>query len=178
MYRHYLGPDYYSFNFGGIHFVALNSLEFEDLWYYGSIDSLQCEWLKRDLAFLSPTTPVVTFQHVPFVSGVLSLAGFEEEGPGRTLEREKGKLKFRHVVSNADEVIAILRTRPFPLALGGHHHARQLFFLETEGQQTRFEQTSAVVGPTGAGGMKVPSGITVYRVKDGKIDKGTFLKIH
>ncbi len=177
MFRHYLGPDYFSFNYGGFHFVALNSLEFEDLWYYGSIDSVQREWLKKDLAAIPPSMPVITFQHVPFISGELSLSGFTANGPGRTLELERGELKFRHVVSNAHEIILLLRTHPFPLALGGHHHTRQLFFLETEGQQTRFEQTAAIVAPVEGDGFKMPSGITVYNVKDGKIDAGTFVKI-
>jgi predicted MPP superfamily phosphohydrolase len=177
MFRHYLGPDYYSFNYGGFHFVALNSLEFEDLWYYGSIDSVQREWLKKDLATIPPSMPVITFQHVPFISGELSISGFTANGPGRTLELERGELKFRHVVSNAHEIILILRSHPFPLALGGHHHTRQLFFLETDGQQTRFEQAAAIVGPVEGEGFKMPSGITVYNVKDGKVDDGTFVKI-
>ncbi len=66
MYHSYLGPDYYSFNHGGVHFIGLNSLDFEDLFYFGSIDSVQEAWLKKDLAVLPPSTPVVTFQHVPF----------------------------------------------------------------------------------------------------------------
>jgi hypothetical protein len=177
MFRHYLGPDYFSFNYGGFHFVALNSLEFEDLWYYGSIDSVQREWLKKDLAAVPASMPVITFQHVPFISGELSISGFTANGPGRTLELERGELKFRHVVSNAHEIIQVLRSHPFPLALGGHHHTRQLFFLETEGQQTRFEQSAAVVGPVEGDGFKMPSGITVYSVKDGKVDDGTFVKI-
>jgi hypothetical protein len=177
MYRHYLGPDYYSFNYGGIHFVALNSLEFEDLWYYGSIDSVQVSWLKKDLQAIPASMPVVTFQHVPFISGELSLGQFEEEGPGRTLEREKGVLKFRHVVSNAHEMITLLQTHPFPIALGGHHHSRQRYFLETAGQQTRFEQSAAIVAPTPNGAFLFPSGVVVYKVKDGIIDEGKFVTI-
>ena len=177
MYRHYMGPDYYSFNFGGIHFVALNSLEFEDLWYYGSIDSVQREWLKKDLAAIPPSTPVVTFQHVPFISGELSLSGFTETGPSRTLEKARGELKFRHVVSNALEIIAILQTHPFPLALSGHHHSRQLLYLETTNQQTRFEQAAAVIGPAERGSIKFPSGITLYDVVNGEIDGGTFIQL-
>ncbi len=177
MYRSYLGPDYYSFNYGGIHFIALNSLEYEDMWYYGSIDSVQREWLKKDLSALAPTTPVVTFQHVPFLSGGISVGGYTESGPGRTLEREKGVLKFRHVVSNAMEIVAILQKHPFPLALAGHHHSRQLFFLEMESQQTRFEQTAAVVGPSDMNGIKSPSGIVVYRVSNGEIGEGIFIRM-
>ncbi len=177
MYRSYFGPDYYSFNYGGIHWVALNSLDFDDMWYYGGIDSVQREWLKKDLAAQPAKMPVVTFQHVPFFSGGISLAGYTESGLGRTLEKEKGKLKFRHVVGNAHEIITILQTHPFPLALAGHHHARQWFFLETEGQQTRFEQTAAVVAPGAEGAFKIPSGVVVYTVNNGEIDEGYFVKL-
>ncbi len=41
MYHHYHGPDYYSFNFGGVHFVGLNTVDIDDQWYYGHVDSLQ-----------------------------------------------------------------------------------------------------------------------------------------
>jgi len=175
MYRHYLGPDYYSFNYGGIHFVALNSLDFEDLWYYGRIDSIQLEWLKKDVATVSSTTPIVTFQHVPFFSGGFSLMPFEEDGPARSLVRERGVLQYRHVVSNAQEVMAILEHHNYPLALAGHYHFEQKFSFA--GCQTRFEQTAAVVGPSEEGVIKMPSGIRVYHVNEGKIDEGKFVRL-
>jgi len=175
MYRHYLGPDYYSFNYGGIHFIALNSLEFEDLWYYGRIDSLQLEWLKKDAATVSPATPIVTFQHVPFFSGGFSMMPFEEDGLGRSLVREHGALQYRHVVSNAQDVMFVLQNHNYPLALAGHYHFQQEFSLE--GFPTRFEQTAAVVAPAEQGIIKMPSGITVYHVKDGKIDEGKFVRL-
>jgi hypothetical protein len=50
MYHHYLGPDYYSFTYGGIHFVGLNTVDIEGPAYYGHVDSLQIVWLARDLA--------------------------------------------------------------------------------------------------------------------------------
>lgn len=175
MYRYYFGPDYYSFNYGGVHFIALNSLEFEDLWYYGHIDSVQLEWLKKDIAVLSPATPVVTFQHVPFYSGGMSLSPFEQDGLGRSLEKEKGVLQYRHTVSNAQEVLAVLKNNNFPLALAGHHHFQQKFSFE--GVQTRFEQTAAVIGPSEEGIIKMPSGVTLYHVVNGKIDEGKFIRL-
>jgi calcineurin-like phosphoesterase family protein len=175
MYRYYLGPDYYSFNSGGVHFIGLNSLDFEDLWYYGKIDSLQLEWLKRDIALVAPATPIITFQHVPFYSGGLSIQPFEESGAGRTIERENGVLQYRHIVSNAREVLAILHNHNYPLALAGHYHAQQKFSFA--GTPTRFEQTAAVIGPTEEGALKMPSGIVLYSVKDGKIDEGKFIPL-
>jgi predicted MPP superfamily phosphohydrolase len=173
MYRSFFGPDYYSFNYGGVHFIALNSLDYEDLFYYGHIDSTQIEWLKKDVAMLSPSTPVVTFQHVPFYSGGLSISPYEADGLGRTLEKEKGVLQFRHTVSNAQEVLAILKNHNYPLALAGHYHYQQKFSLQ--GVQTRFEQTAAVIGPSEEGVLKMPSGITLYHVTNGVIDEGKFI---
>jgi len=175
MYYHYLGPDYYSFNYGGIHFIGLNSVEFEDLWYYGSIDSVQLEWLKKDVATVPLNTPIVTFQHIPFFSGGFSMMPFEEDGPGRSLVREKGALQYRHIVSNAQEVLTLLKDHNYPLALAGHYHFQQKFSVE--GLPTRFEQTAAVVGPAEEGNIYMPSGVTVYHVKDGKIDEGKFIRL-
>lgn len=175
MYRHYFGPDYYSFNFGGVHFIAINSLDFEDLWYFGRIDSTQIEWLKKDLATISLSIPVVTFQHVPFYSGGLSMENFSEDGLSRTLDREHGVLQFRHVVSNADAVLSILNPYNFLLSLAGHYHYRQFFSFE--GMKTRFEQTAAVIGPVVKSYVTMPSGVTLYKVVNGKIDEGHFINL-
>jgi predicted MPP superfamily phosphohydrolase len=177
MYHHYFGPDYYSFNFGGIHFIGLNSVDFEDLWYFGHVDSIQVEWMKKDLSMIPPNTPVVTFNHIPFYSGGLSIQNFKEFGFDRTVELEKGNLQYRHVVSNAHEVISILRHYNFLLALAGHHHSSQQFTLNITGQPLRFEQTAAVIGPLEDGDFQFPSGVTLYQVKNGTISKGIFIPL-
>ena len=173
MYYHFLGPDYYSFNFNGIHFIGLNSLSYDDLYYYGYIDSTQIEWLKKDIAFVDPKTPIVTFQHVPFYSGGFSFDNFELTGINRTVESVHGVLQNRHIVSNAGDVMKVLQKRNYPLALAGHYHAQQKFSLY--GVQTRFEQTGAVIGPNMKETFVMPSGVTVYKVKNGKIDEGVFV---
>jgi predicted MPP superfamily phosphohydrolase len=177
MYHHYFGPDYYSFNFGGIHFIGLNSVDFEDLWYFGHVDSIQVEWMKKDLSMIPPNTPVVTFNHIPFYSGGLSIQNFKEFGFDRTVELEKGNLQYRHVVSNAHEVISILRHYNFLLALAGHHHSSQQFTLNITGQPLRFEQTAAIIGPLEDGDFQFPSGVTLYQVKNGTISKGIFIPL-
>ncbi len=177
MYAQYLGPNYYSFNYGGIHFVGLDDVDFADTWYYGHVDSAQVAWLKKDLASVPASTPVVTFQHMPLFSGGLSLGPYEEAGPGRTLERVNGVLQYRHVVSNAQELLKILQTHPHPLSLAGHFHARQIFRYESTGQNTRFEQTAAIVGNGGEGDIEMKSGFVVYKVKSGSIDGGTFVPL-
>jgi hypothetical protein len=124
MYRRYRGPDYYSFNAGGVHFVGVNSADHDDLRYYGHVDSTQLRWMEKDLAAVPRGVPVVTFNHIPFASGMPALAGIEDESPAPTIIRVKGKDHLRHVVSNLDELLKVIGDRAFPLALGGHNHAR------------------------------------------------------
>ena len=178
MFRHYLGPDYYSFNAGGVHFVGLNTADNDDLWYYGHVDSTQLRWLARDLAQVPPDMPVVTFNHIPLASGMPSLAGIEYEPPAPTILRVRGQDVLRHVVSNLPELLAVLGNRPFPLALGGHNHARERLEFATLGRPPiRFEQTGAVVGPAGPPWLPMASGITVYTIRAGRISDGTFVPL-
>jgi outer membrane protein assembly factor BamB len=55
-YRAYLGPDYYSFDQGGVHFVARNIIQ---------TSARQDTWLQNDLATLAPGKPIVLMQHYP-----------------------------------------------------------------------------------------------------------------
>jgi hypothetical protein len=177
MYRRYFGPDYYSFTYGGVHFVGLNTVDIDDLWYYGHVDSLQLAWLARDLALVPAEMPVVTFDHIPFVSTIEGLSGYTEKPPAPTLITVKGRTVFRHTVSNAAEALAVLRTRRHVLALGGHVHAGERLQYEIDGQRTRFHQSAAVIGPSEVAGLKFLSGITVYTVRGGEIDNGRFVPL-
>jgi hypothetical protein len=87
------------------------------------------------------------------------------------------KTQFRHVVSNAGDVLALLKGRSYPLALGGHMHARESLRYEADGVATRFEQAAAIVGSSEAGPLRMRSGVTLYQVRDGTIDAGTFLPL-
>jgi 3',5'-cyclic AMP phosphodiesterase CpdA len=175
MYRHYLGPDYYSFNYGGVHFVGLNSVDYDDLWYYGHIDSLQFSWLKSDLMTISRTMPVVTFNHIPFYSGGHSMMEFEEELPYSSILSVNGKKIYRHVVDNAAQVVELLNDNNYAVALSGHYHAAQQFTMETYTKRAKFYQTGAVIGPSEDGGFKMPSAVTLYTVENGKIDDGKLI---
>jgi hypothetical protein len=177
MYHKYLGPDYYSFNYGGVHFVGLNTADIEDQWYYGHVDSLQLAWLQRDLDVVPATMPVVTFDHIPFVSTIEGFNGYMDGGPAPSLITVRGKTVYRHTVSNAGEVLAVLRKRQHVLALGGHFHAAEKVVYEIDGVRTRFNLTSAIVAPTNSNGLRWPSGVTLYTVRDGVIDDGKFIPL-
>jgi hypothetical protein len=177
MYRSYFGPDYYSFNYGGVHFVALNTVDVSGDWYYGNVDSLQLAWLERDLAILPPNTPVVTFNHIPFYSTSEVVHGYSDGGPAPTVIEVAGKKQFRHTVSNASTVLAALAKRKHVLALGGHVHMRELIDFGRDGERTRFENSAAIVQPTQSNIGVFPSGFTVYTVINGVIDAGRFVRL-
>ncbi len=177
MYHRYLGPDYYSFTYGGVHFVGLNTIGVDGPSYYGNVDSLQLAWLGRDLARIPSSMPVVTFNHIPMASTMELLGGYTDGPPAPTLITVRGKTVFRHVVSNAADVLAVLRARPHVLALGAHVHAGEKIAFEIGGVKTRFEQSPAVVGPSRLGPLTFPSGFTLYTVRKGEIDAGRFVPL-
>jgi predicted MPP superfamily phosphohydrolase len=177
MYHHFLGPDYYSFTRGGVHFIGLNTVDIDDQHYYGHVDSLQLAWLERDLALVPATMAVVTFDHIPFFTSFETVNGYEGGGVAPTLITVNGKTAFRHSVSNAGDVLAVLRRRRHVLALGGHLHGTERIAFETNGVQTRFNQISAVIGPPTGAGLTFVSGITLYRVNGGEVDAGQFIRL-
>lgn len=59
--RDVIGPLYFSFDWGGVHFVAYDG---EGLRRYGQ-DYPQDEWLVNDLREVAPDTPVVVLTHFP-----------------------------------------------------------------------------------------------------------------
>jgi|JI10StandDraft_1071094.scaffolds.fasta_scaffold57822_3 predicted MPP superfamily phosphohydrolase len=175
MYRHYRGPDYYSFTRAGVHFVALNTVDIDDTRYYGHVDSTQLAWLERDLAAIPAGMPVVTFNHIPFFTAMEVVQGLKEAPPAPSIITIGGKNQFRHTVSNAAAVLAAIKGHPYPLALAGHMHARER--LRFEGLATRFDQAAAIVGPSPGPGTMFTSGITVYRITRGHIDDGKFVPL-
>jgi predicted MPP superfamily phosphohydrolase len=177
MYHHFLGPDYYSFTRGGVHFIGLNTVDIDDQHYYGHVDSLQLAWLERDLALVPPSMPVVTFDHIPFFSAFEGINGYTDGPPAPTLITINGKTAFRHTVSNAGAVLTLLRKRQHVLALGGHIHGTERIEYEIAGVKTRFNQISAIIAAPRGAGMTFVSGVTLYRVKGGVVDAGQFIPL-
>jgi hypothetical protein len=178
MYRHYLGPDYYSFTYGGVHFIGLNTVSADDSAYYGDVDSLQLAWLARDLAQVPDSMPVVTFNHIPLATGFLTLAGYMDIPFVTPLMRKDGVMQFRHSVGNNLAVLDTLRRRRHVLAIGAHNHATEKLTFQMRDLITRFEQTAAIVGPGQlTPSMFIQSGFTLYSVRNGVIDGGTFFPL-
>lgn len=75
-YRDVLGPTWYSFNLGKVHYVVLDNIEYINAGgaplkvgnreYNDKIVADQIEWLKKDLATITDkTTPVIVAMHIP-----------------------------------------------------------------------------------------------------------------
>ena len=105
----YFGPTYYSFDYGKVHFVVLDTVYWDGRKYHGEIDAQQMEWLKNDLALVPADHLIVLNMHIPIVSWIDRLT---EDG--------------RHMVANRDQLYALLEGRK-ALALGGHTHTLENF---------------------------------------------------
>lgn len=172
MYRKLRGPDFYSYNAGGAHFVALNSVDIDDQWYYGHVDAAQLAWLAHDLATVPDSVPVVTFNHIPFASTAEGLNGYTPDGVAPSVISIAGKPQYRHVVSNVKEVLAALGAHRLEIALGGHVHFRETIGLRSGNRAIRIHQTGATVSDGGAGPWTSPSSVTVYTIRNGVVDDG------
>jgi Icc-related predicted phosphoesterase len=170
MYRKYLGPDYYSFQVGEVRFIGLNSVDYDDLWYYGHFDDTQLEWLDRELSFVPKGSVVVTFGHIPLLSSVGAFFGHEDD----RFVKLDGKRTYRHTVSNAEDVLVRLAAFRHTLALAGHIHYREK--LELEGVETRFHNASAVRGPNSYNPLLL-SCVILYRVRGNEVDNGEFIPL-
>jgi len=177
MYRHYLGPDYYSFNAGRLHFVAIDTIGVVNAEYYGLVDDRQLEWLEQDAGTVPDGVAVVTFGHMPLLTAAPSMQGYRANGNGGdTAIVVDGRWLFRHVVNNAADVAARLARVRWPLALAGHTHARETVVFDGAGQPTRFEVASSVA-PTFPDPFPMVSGVTLYRVRGAEIERGAFIRL-
>ncbi len=75
--RRFVGPEYYSFNKGGVHFIVLDDEEIVEngpllsqdgeCVYKNKIREPQMEWLKADLALVPKETPILLAIHAPLL---------------------------------------------------------------------------------------------------------------
>ena len=177
MYRHYMGPEYYSFNYGGVHFIGLDTVQPDDSAYYGGVDSLQLAWLTRDVASVPAATPIVMFSHIPLTSAVEATTGYIDMALVSSVAHLKSGPTFRHTGANTLAVLDVFKGRPWPLILGGHTHVAEKLVYQTDRGPLRFEQSASIVGPNDYGAVIMPSGFSLYTVTNGAIDAGTFVPL-
>ena len=74
-YKKHFGPTYYSFDYGNVHFVMLNNVEyagegkeFGRSEYRGYINPIQLQWLQNDLNHIPPEKLLVIASHIPLIA--------------------------------------------------------------------------------------------------------------
>ena len=117
------GPDYYSFNYGKVHFIVLNSIKYSG-WntnekkagpYTGYIHERQLAWLKNDLSFVPEDHLVVLSMHIPVICELYPQDEFCQ-------------------IMNRTDFFKILESREHLLALAGHmHFIEYIEFTPTHG---------------------------------------------
>ncbi|NLD61734.1 hypothetical protein GX645_04715 [Candidatus Sumerlaeota bacterium] len=132
-YKETYGPDYYSFNRGDVHFVALNTVFFNNkkAWYEDGMDKKQLEWLKADLQEVPKDKTVVLMMHIPIAP----------EYP-RNSSGFHGKQELFDMLADREASI---------LAIGGHWHTNNsITYSEKDGFKGK-HSFSMVIVPTVCG---------------------------
>jgi hypothetical protein len=153
------GPEYYSFNYGKVHFIVLDIVEYTG-WdstsnrhgpYRGYLHDDQLTWLKNDLIHVPDDHLIVLTMHIPFYT-------------------EYSKSEDVNLV-NREELFKILESRKHLLALSGHLHIiENLKLNQTSGWNSTTPLYSMNVG-AGCGawwsGPKDERGIPLSYCMDG-----------
>lgn len=177
MYRYYFGPEYYSFNYGGVHFIGLDTVQPDDSAYFGGVDSVQFAWLVRDVATLPASMPIVTFAHIPLASGFDTMIGYFDMALVSSIAHSNMGTSYRHTGANTIAVLDAFKGHQLPLILGAHMHAAEKLVFQTNRGPLRFETSAAIVGDNDLGSLTAPSGFSVYTVTNGVIDAGAFVPL-
>lgn len=112
-YIRFFGPAYYSFDYGEVHFIVLDTVEYTgNNSYFGNIGETQLQWLEHDLSYVPQDHLIVISMHIPLYSNV--------DNPGKD-----------HVKDRA-ELFKVLDGRENILVLAGHTHTLENVFLSEE----------------------------------------------
>ena len=133
------GLGWYSFDHNGVHFVALNNVAALKPGGMAHLGEDQIAWLKKDLAGLASSTPIVVFAHIPLWTV------YEAWGWG---------------TDDADQALALLRRFGAVTVLNGHIHQ---ILHKVEGnvafhsaRSTAYPQPAPGAAPS-PGPLKVPT---------------------
>lgn len=97
------GPQYYSFNYGQVHFVVLNDIRHDAKQdkYHGGLGEKQMAFLKNDLSHVKPSQLVVLTMHIP-------ITGLDE----------------------SKAIYALLKDFPNTFSLSAHTHSQCHVFID------------------------------------------------
>jgi hypothetical protein len=139
-YTRYFGPAYYSFDYGKVHFIALDNIQWlsqpgENISrnYLDGVDPDQWEFIKNDIKLVPPDYLIVLAMHIPIhgtnqaISSVLQGnedTGNEINGVFRLIKKQLAK-----GVIETSEILPLLKDHPEVIAIAGHEHVMSNRFL-------------------------------------------------
>ena len=109
-YERHFGPSYYSFDYGKVHFVVMDNIDYAPtpegkFGFKGGFGSEQLEFLKRDLELIPAEQMVVMLMHVPL-----------------------------NLTEDHQSLFRLIEQRPFTLSIAAHQHYHQhMFFDQNQG---------------------------------------------
>ncbi len=143
-FHRYYGPNYYSFDFGKVHFIVLDNVE----WlgpgesYRGGFNAAQLQYVANDLKAVPNDQLVVISMHIPLTN-----------------------------VGNRSELYRLIEERPYTLSLSGHTHWQAHQFISSEDGWMGKEPHHHIVNVTVSGswwkGFKDEQGIPHTTMRDG-----------
>jgi Icc protein len=120
MFENRMGPSWYSFDHKGWKFMVLNSIEdTRKGGYVGMIDSLQMDWIRKELQNTDAATPIILSTHIPL------MMAFTQKYYGSTVPNDSGL-----VVVNGKEVIDLFDGYNLKLVLQGHLHTVEDIYID------------------------------------------------
>jgi len=145
--RHF-GPNYYSFDYGPVHFLVLDDVAWGILndegkrTYRGGLDEDQLAFVKNDLALVPEEKLVVLLMHIPLTN-----------------------------VDNRTELFRLIEQRPHTLSISGHTHWQAHHYLDEDDGWRGKEPHHHIVNVTVSGswwkGEKDEAGIPHATMRDG-----------
>jgi 3',5'-cyclic AMP phosphodiesterase CpdA len=145
-----------SFDFGGWHFILLDTVGFTGTRrYFGRVGPETLKWLAADLEKTPAGAPIVLCVHIPLVSPSIQTT-YNSDEPVPAAE----------MVTNTPEVMELFRGRDLRLVLQGHLHIVE----QAQVGGTKFVTGGAVCGAWWRGPYRgFEEGFLVVDVRDGKI---------
>jgi hypothetical protein len=105
-YTRIYGPNYFSFDYGPVHFIALDDVEWGGAkpagsgTYTAGLDARQLEFVRNDLALVPDSQLVVLMMHIPLTD-----------------------------VGNRGDLYRLIENRPYTLSISGHTHWHEHKFI-------------------------------------------------
>lgn len=127
-----LGPSYYSFNIGKVHFIVLDDIECRNLGdgesdYTSNIVQEQLDWLAKDLSYVSKDTPLLIAMHAPMYSN-----------PGTSNTK-----KYNLSTTNASKLEAMIEAYSEVHIFTGHTH--KMYNLTNTSSDSIYEHNAGAV---------------------------------